>query len=505
MGENEDDEDADASEPNAYVTQLACAYIHEGLTDPVVLRTSNKMMFVEFFCGTGHVSAAAASLTREKTVDGEEKVYETVMAIDLDPRWEATTLRIDLNDRAQTLHLEAKFSAFMRAGGVIVAHASPPCNGFSQMATVSDVPFNETFRAGVYLVDAARTLMLRYVTAWSLENPKTGRLFDEVDLFEFLVSVHYCQYAGHASGMQKQTCLAFSHLEAESAFRPHARECSGGGLCKWMHFTRATQKWSHPHIDTIAHDDRVAIPTELASLLTASLTTEAIRLRPLIAEEVARLLAAGATSAPLLPREQAIPMGSPMRTPKGKKMVHQTTEEEPQEEDADEEEEEEDPGSKRGRPEYFDLYDTLDIQPDNVLILRSLPRPEHDGPKFAVDGVKFDAVFVTRVKFDKDVFGERAWQEEKKKLKKRGGSTKHGTFTLEIRRYEKAQTARKTPGMVALMARPETVKREVLHINTYDLEERFVMVAALDAGETWNDVAVCMESIKEGLAALPTR
>jgi hypothetical protein len=255
----------------AVATMSAAKYIAAGCTPDLVRSKARDPVFVDLFCGTGSMATQAARMG-----------FSTVLSLDKDPDSTAQFCCdvLDLDDEHPFCE---KLDSFIADGRVIIMHASPPCEAFSQMNTLPIAEID--IKASLELVETAAEMMKRYSRVWSLENPETGRLWGHPypeENFAHYRTVDYCAYGGT---MKKSTRFVFSSAELRDMVQP--RTCpTDKSKCPACFYDPGTNRWHHTNMVNLPYDERISIPAQLCVSVLAAMRSVAVDVATQIADEM---------------------------------------------------------------------------------------------------------------------------------------------------------------------------------------------------------------------------
>ncbi|MEW5319278.1 MAG: hypothetical protein WDW38_010441 [Sanguina aurantia] len=179
----------------------------------------------------------------------------------------------------------------------------PPCNAYSRMQLchgITPADLRQKIAQANKLVNAGLAFATLHGDAWSLENPRTGKLWTQpegtfVCSLAHRVDLDYCQYG---ASMMKATSFAFSCPELRDAFG--VGKLCNPSTCDSMFLNESTGHMVHQSIESIAnYKDRILIPGQVAVKATEAVKAYLRTLPPLVGPAAAApALPAGGIRAP---------------------------------------------------------------------------------------------------------------------------------------------------------------------------------------------------------------
>lgn len=233
-----------------------------------------KYAFFEICSGTGAMSNAAAVVK-----------YDSAYTMDILPCMKPSFL-CDITDPVTLQPVVAKILELKAQGFWIVFHFSPPCNAYSRMQhchTITPADLRRKIAQANKLVNAGLAFATLHGDAWSLENPRTGKLWTQpegtfVCSLDHRVDLDYCQYGGK---MMKATSFAFSSPELRDAFG--VGKLCNPLACDSMFLNECTGHMVHQSIESISnYRDRILIPDQVAIKVTEAVKAYLRTLPPLV-------------------------------------------------------------------------------------------------------------------------------------------------------------------------------------------------------------------------------
>jgi hypothetical protein len=215
-------------------------------------------VFVELCSGTKSMSVQALRMG-----------FKTVVTLDRENDY-SPDYCCDIMDVDGDHPFLKKMNDFVKEGRVIVMHASPPCNEFSRMNTTG---VRDIARA-IAIVKKCVTIMKSFTNVWTLENPRTGCLWEQPfaqNTFNHFHDFDYCRYGGI---MRKATRIVFSSQTFKDSIVPLI--CTSRNSCMSCYVDPQTNRLRHTNMTELPYEERIAIPSQLCVVLLSSFRARAM-------------------------------------------------------------------------------------------------------------------------------------------------------------------------------------------------------------------------------------
>lgn len=247
-----------------FLKDLIDLYKSLGTSPDDIRDKAMRPIFIDLFSGTGSMATHSkyfsydAVKTLDNNPDNDADFQYDIMDIGID------TGGADGVADALSTYIRQR----MKEGHMIVFHASPPCNQFSRMNTNGEKDIEEAMK----LVEKAHMILRTYSAIWTIENPKTGTLWNQpYALDNFIESLYhdvdYCAYGGI---MKKSTRFLFSTTELHGIFQP--KVCPGSASCTaCIASNNSSYRRVHANWSLSDYSERITIPPQLCMSIHSAL------------------------------------------------------------------------------------------------------------------------------------------------------------------------------------------------------------------------------------------